>query len=422
MYFENKLEEEIFAKALALLNQLYGGAKAQEEHFENKRKNLVVLNGNKIPIESEKENLRKSTTTKGVDEMKIQGITIHKNKSCNTWYTRYRKDGIQHYISAKTQKECYEKLKKELNIIKKQKPTTYTLQSWHDKWLELYKIGKIKERTLQSYNYLYKDISERLLKKEINKITALDIEENLLLITNKRQKQKVYELLKDIFDKAEKRNIIKSNPLKQIEKPKYESKHGQAMNIKEQKTFINICKKSKFGELFLTILYQGLRKGEALALTIKDIDFNQNTITINKSWNRENKFDTTKNKNSIRTIPLFKSCKELLENYIKTCYTENKEKRIFKCSLKQSDIFFKNIITECNFKNHFRIHDLRHTFVTNLKNINIPEHIIQSIVGHVIGSKITSQIYTHINNEEILKNTDIINTKFYSDSTQKKED
>ena len=43
MYFENKLEEEIFAKALSLLNQLYGGAFAQEEHFQNKRKNIYIL-------------------------------------------------------------------------------------------------------------------------------------------------------------------------------------------------------------------------------------------------------------------------------------------------------------------------------------------------------------------------------------------
>ena len=43
MYFENNLEEKIFARIVSLLNQLYGGFQAQEEHFKNKRKNLVVL-------------------------------------------------------------------------------------------------------------------------------------------------------------------------------------------------------------------------------------------------------------------------------------------------------------------------------------------------------------------------------------------
>ncbi len=376
-----------------------------------------VLINNLIQFKQPEEKLKKSTTTKGVDEMKIQGITIHKNKSCNTWYTRFRRDGIQHYISAKTQKECYEKLKKELNIIKKQKPTTYTLQSWYNKWLELFKIGKVKKTTLSSYNYLYKDIEKSILEKEINKITTLDIEENLLKINGERQKQKVYELLKDIFNKAEKHNVVKNNPMNIIEKPQYEKKSGNAMTIQEQNIFIENCKKEKIGDLFLIILYQGLRKGEALAITKQDINLKDKIMKINKSWNRENEFDTTKNKNSIREIPIFEKSIKILEEKTKT-----KTERIFNYSLRQTDIFFKKIISNCKFKNHFRIHDLRHTFITNLKNINIPEHIIQSIVGHVIGSKVTSKIYTHVSFEEIQKNTNLINTKFYSDSTQKKED
>ena len=67
--------------------------------------------------------------------MKIQGITIHKNKKCNTWFTRYRKDGKQYYISAKTQKECYNLLKEQLNIIKKERKgkAEYTFDSWYQK-------------------------------------------------------------------------------------------------------------------------------------------------------------------------------------------------------------------------------------------------------------------------------------------------
>ena len=131
---------------------------------------------NLIQFKKPEENLKKSTTTKGVDEMKIQGITIHKNKSCNTWYTRYRKDGKQIYLSAKTQKECYEKLKKELNIIKKQKPTTYTLQSWYNKWLELFKIGKVRKTTLRDYSNITKHIPIKTLNKDINKIEILEIQ------------------------------------------------------------------------------------------------------------------------------------------------------------------------------------------------------------------------------------------------------
>lgn len=50
--------------------------------------------------------------------MKYKGLTIQKRKDCNSWYTRYRKNGKQFFISGKTQQECYDKLKLELDESK----------------------------------------------------------------------------------------------------------------------------------------------------------------------------------------------------------------------------------------------------------------------------------------------------------------
>ena len=130
-----------------------------------------------------------------------------------------------------------------------------------------------------------------------------------------------------------------------------------------------------------------------------------------------NEFDTTKNIYSNRKIPIFENSFEILKEIKK----ENSQ-RVFDFSLKQTDTGFKKILKKCGLPNTIRIHDLRHTFITNLKNINIPEHIIQKIVGHRIGSEITSQVYTHFNEEDLQENIEKINNKFYSHSTQKKED
>lgn len=48
-------------------------------------------------------------------KMKYRNVSIIKHKNCNTWYARFRCNGKQHYISAKTQQDCYDKLKKSLN-------------------------------------------------------------------------------------------------------------------------------------------------------------------------------------------------------------------------------------------------------------------------------------------------------------------
>ena len=171
--------------------------------------------------------------------MKIKGITIHKNKKCNTWFTRYRKDGKQIYISAKTQKECYEKLKKELNIVKKEKTQKeYTLLTWYEKWLELFKIGKVKNSTLKDYKSLLKHIEQKTLKTKINQIKEIEIIDNINKIAGERAKQKVYEFIKDIFTKAFKYGITKNNIFDKIEKPKHIKVNGTALTEEEQTLFI----------------------------------------------------------------------------------------------------------------------------------------------------------------------------------------
>ncbi len=347
--------------------------------------------------------------------MKLQNISIHKNKTCNTWYTRYRVNGKQIYISAKTQKECYDKLKEKLKILKKEKQSKfYTLQLWYEKWLELFKFKKVKESTLNDYKFMLKNINEKLLKKDISKITKIELIEQINNIKGERQREKTFVFLKDIFTKAFNYNVTKENIFSILEKPKHTKKCGSAMTEEEQNIFIEKCLNNN-GIIFLIALYQGLRRGECLALTNEDFDINNKLLIINKSQNEQNKISSTKNEYSNRKVPLFNNTINLL----KTTKLLKIKGKLFKYTTHSIQDNFKKILKECNFNKDYRIHDLRHTFITNCKNQNIPEHIIQSWVGHNIGSNVTSKVYTHITSDK--KEIEILN-KFYSNSTQKKED
>ena len=131
-----------------------------------------------------------------------------------------------------------------------------------------------------------------------------------------------------------------------------------------------------------------MRKGEVLALTIKDIDFEKKTININKSINSKNEIDTTKNIYSNRIMPLFEKSSMIFKKYI------NKENRIFDTPYSSTEKIFNKIIKE-SFNKKYTIHSLRHTFITKCQEKQIPLHIIQKWVGHNIGSCVTNQVYTH---------------------------
>ena len=103
--------------------------------------------------EKEDELAKLSNPKEETKMLKYQGITIHKSNNANTYYTRFRVGKKQYYISAYTQRECYEKLKKAKSptnvakLLSSQNVITnnVTLEDWYKQWLTLYKIGKLKE-------------------------------------------------------------------------------------------------------------------------------------------------------------------------------------------------------------------------------------------------------------------------------------
>jgi len=354
--------------------------------------------------------------------MKYQGKTIHKNKNSDTWYTRYRLNGKQIYISGKTQKDCYNKLKKAiaesqqqiLTLPVIQQQNSITLIEWYNEWLKLYKINQVKQTTINDYKASLNNLDKELLNKPIKQIKLAEIINNLNRVKAERQRQKIYELLKMIYQKAEDNDIVDKNIINKIDRPKHTKENSQPLTREQENKLIEICTNIQHGDFYLVALYQGLRKGEILGLTIDNINFENKTITINKTFNKFNKFDTTKNKQSIRTMPMFEKTLTILNKY------KNQTNRIFELTNKQLDMLTNKIKEQ--MQTNFKIKDLRSTFITRCQEEKIPEFVIQSWVGHKIGSKITSSVYTKYNAQDNNKYIDILNkSKFYSNSTHNKK-
>ena len=356
--------------------------------------------------------------------MKFQGKTIHKNKNSETWYSRFRMFGKQYYVSGKTQKECYSNLKKAIAQTKKQgkmvvveqvveEPTkqTITLLDWYKQWLELYKVNQVKQATIDDYAKSLTYVPVEILESNITEIKAIQILKLLNKISAERTRQKVYELLYMVFDKAMKNEIIEKNIIANIDKPKHEKENSQPLTREQEQKFIQACKQVEHGDYFLLCLYQGLRKGECLGITDEDIDFTNKTLSINKSINSNNQVDTTKNKQSNRVIPIFDDAMQVLEKY------KYLKGRIFNMCSKTLRIALEKINALLGF--HVKTKDLRSTFITRCQEMGIREFAIQSWVGHRIGSKVTSSVYTKYNEEDNLQFVEMYNkAKFYSNSTQ----
>lgn len=147
------------------------------------------------------------------------------------------------------------------------------------------------------------------------------------------------------------------------------------------------------------LFFTGIRLGELLALTCDDIDYENSSILINKSYQRLHQVDiisTPKTPTSIRKVDVPEKVMILLHEHIQKLPPEYpSDARIFynlgKNNLGRplkSTAKLAGVPEIC-------IHDLRHSHATLLYNLGIPAKDASARLGH---SKIqtTLDIYTHI--------------------------
>lgn len=211
--------------------------------------------------------------------------------------------------------------------------------------------------------------------------------------------RKTLQIIKSILEIAVNNDFVVKNVANSIKIPTFKSKEKKPLTIEEQTQIENST--NKYRDLFVFLLYTGLRKGEVAALTWDDIDLNKNIIKINKSisfdTNKGNK-KGTKN-NTDRVIPILDKTRQILESR-----ANNKESKyiFYKQDKEQlSDIAFKRM-TE-SFKKDtgvdFTLHQLRHTFCTMLYYSGISSKKAQQLMGHK-SLKVTLEIYTHLDEEQ----------------------
>lgn len=156
----------------------------------------------------------------------------------------------------------------------------------------------------------------------------------------------------------------------------------------------------------------GLRFGEILGLKWNKIDFANNTIKIDLQWknlsNNTVGFGELKSQNSYRTVPL--------PPYVRKTLLEWK-------SLNPIDISNRVIIyNSCNglhtlLSNYIRklgydlsLHELRHTYATNLIAKGIDFKTVAKLMGHDIEE--TMKIYSHVTDDMMDNATNLINSMF----------
>lgn len=135
---------------------------------------------------------------------------------------------------------------------------------------------------------------------------------------------------------------------------------------------------------FEMLYWCGIREGELLALTPSDFDFEKQTVSITKSFQRINKQDIitdpkTAKGNRVIKMPDFLS--DEMQDYIRQLYGIGKNDRIFEITKSYLHHEMDRGAKESGVK-RIRIHDLRHSHISLLIEMGFSAVAIADRVGH----------------------------------------
>lgn len=335
----------------------------------------------------------------------------------------------RHYVYDKDPERLWHKL----NDPKEEKPLLFKeiAQAWQtNAW------KKIREGTIACYEAPYNRAVDRFGDCVASEIEPHDILTHLQTLKSKGlsastiKKQRV--IYKQIFQHAIMDEVygktIRSNPALYVKLPDGLPK-AQRREAPEDEIVKQIRAKSRtayFGMFAFFLICTGFRKGEALAVRWKDIDFNKGAITCGESISYRSgtaKAAPPKTKSGYREVPLLAALSEVLErpagaadtDYV--FYGEDPSKPMPKSTYDRRwrhyciDMGFVEDEPESrtskqgkvyvvhNYTPTLTAHELRHGYATMLFEADVDVYTAKSLLGHA-DIETTMAIYTHLRNKK----------------------
>lgn len=367
-----------------------------------------------------------------------------------------RKDGL--YYARCTNKsgqrleKCFQDLKEARNWQKEQQyrqvhpeiksaPPKMTVNKWFDFWQTNLLTG-LAPNTVRNYRERYernaKAILGELLLTEVKPMHCKAVFNDMTGTYAGSTIRQAYIALGSMFKAAKENGLIEKHPMDGVrfDSPIKAVDEIHFLTVSEQKAFLEVAKHSHNYAQYALILETGLRTGEVIGLTWDAIDWENHTLTVNKTMEFRHKqhewrAGPPKTKKSYRTIPLTDTAYQILRDlylgreYRKEASELDKvltyiDRRTAKqATLRMRDLVFINYRTGMPAKNssydthlyklcdkagieHFCMHALRHTYATRAIESGMQPKVLQKLLGHA-SIKTTMDRYVHVTDDSMFQ-------------------
>lgn len=314
-----------------------------------------------------------------IDKKRCRLRTHTSGHNTVTYEIRFRSGGYDVSACGKTIELAKSNMLAKLKTAKPKRTTNkipITFQDFTIFYFEKFRKPKVTTQTYYNdENRLKNHLFPVFGKLTLDKITPADCQsllDKLRAQGKGKTADEVYSLLSIIFKGAIAHELIERNPLNVVFHVKHEHEHGKALTKSEETAFLEKIKGVPLEPLFVLALYTGLRPNEYRTAKIEG----QFIVAVNSK--RKTK------KVQYKRIPI---CKKL------SAYLEN---------LTQFPVYHDKYVSMEFSKycpNH-KLYDLRTTFYSRCKELNVAENALKEFVGHSLGA--LGNAYTDLSDEYLL--------------------
>lgn len=350
-------------------------------------------------------------------------MPVYKDEKRNTWFCKcnYKdwlgesKSKMKRGFATKKDAQQWER-----DFLQKQSASMdMKFASFVDVYFED-KAPRLKERSIMTKRTLFETkIIPYFGEKQMNEITAVDIIKWQNALLNQDYKPTYLRMIQNqmtaLFNHAEKFYDLKDNPCKKVDKMgRSNAKELNFWTKDEYEQFIQCFSPDEemYQIIFQMLFWLGCRVGELLALTSQDIDFENGTVNISKTYYRRNQTDyitPPKTESSNRKITIPKFLAEEMKDFVDRQYGLTPEDRIFPITDRAIQKKMKQKTEQAKLK-PIRVHDLRHSHIALLIEKGMQPLVIAQRVGHD-SVNTTMNIYGHLYPNKQKQVADLLNAE-----------
>jgi integrase len=308
-------------------------------------------------------------------------------------------------------------------------PGRLTVGHFLERWLEDYARQNVAPKTLETYTeFIRLHISPALGHHQISKLQPLQIQEYYALkLRSGRRDGKGglaprsvlhhHRLLKTAFKHAVHWQLIARNPCDAVKPPRPAEKEMGFLTTEETARLLQTAKGTRLFVPVLLAASTGMRRGELLGLRWQDVDLDAGTLQVSQTLQRTKEgahFKPPKSRGSRRAITLGKGL-DGSDSLVMDALREHRSEQALHAETvpdyqDQGLVFaqpdgspwspqgfshaFEHLIEKAGVP-RVRVHDLRHSHVSQLAEQGVHIQVVSQRLGHS-DPGFTMRVYGHV--------------------------